>query len=175
MSLTPPSADEFAPAFAGYVERVAGVTAPVDELVAQRARLLNLLSPLTDAQASHRYAPGKWSVKQMVGHLSDAERVFAYRLMRIGRGDTTELPGFDENDYARAAESDRRPFGDLLDDWAAVRDATITLARGMPDTAWTNRGTANNTVVSARALLYIILGHVEHHRFVLADRYGLRM
>lgn len=174
MSLLSPAADEFAPAFAGYVARVAGATAPLDELVAQRARLLNLLSPLPDAQASQRYAPDKWSVKQLVGHLSDTERVFAYRLMRIGRGDATELPGFDENDYARAAESDRRAFGDLLDDWAAVRDATITLARGMPDAAWTNRGTANNTVVSARALLYIILGHVEHHRSILAERYGVR-
>jgi hypothetical protein len=174
MPLAAPSPDEFAPASAGYVARAAGVTAPLDELVAQRARLLNLLSPLTDAEASQRYAPDKWSVKQLVGHLADAERVFAYRLMRIGRGDTTELPGFDENDYARAAESDRHVFGDLLDDWAAVRAATITLARGIPEAAWTNRGTANNTGVSARALLYIILGHVEHHRSILAERYGVR-
>jgi hypothetical protein len=173
MPVAPPSADECAPSFAGYVARVSGVTDPVAELVAQRARLLNLLSPLTDAQASHRYAPYKWSVKQLVGHLADTERVFAYRLLRIGRGDATPLPGFDENDYARAAESDRRAFGDLLDDWAAVRDATIALVRGMPDDAWTNRGTSNEAVVSARALLYIILGHAEHHRSVLADRYGL--
>ena len=93
-----PAPDEFDPFYAGYIARSASVTAPVDELVAQRARFLNFLSPLTDEQALFRYAPGKWSVKELVGHLADAERIFAYRLLRIGRGDQTPLPGFEEND-----------------------------------------------------------------------------
>jgi uncharacterized damage-inducible protein DinB len=173
MPLSPPLPDEFDSFYAGYISRVANVPSPVDELVAQRERLLNALSPLTDAQAGYRYAEGKWSIKELVGHLADAERIFAYRLLRVGRGDETPLPGFEENDYVRSAGSDRRPFGELLDEWAATRDATTALARGMPEQAWERRGTANGAAISARALLYIILGHVEHHRSVLEERYGL--
>jgi hypothetical protein len=168
-----PASDEFDPSYAGYVARVASVSEPFEELAAQRARLLNVLSPLTNEQALFRYAPGKWSVKELVGHIADAERIFSYRLLRIGRGDVTPLPGFEEDDYVRAAGSDARPFGDLLDEWAAVRDATMSLVSGIPADAWTRRGTASNAAVSARALLCIILGHVEHHRSVLETRYRL--
>jgi uncharacterized damage-inducible protein DinB len=173
MPLSLPRPDEFDPFYAGYVARVPAVSAPADELVAQRARLLNFLAPLTDEQAGYRYAAGKWSIKEMVGHLADAERIFAYRLLRIGRGDDTPLPGFEENDYVRAAGSDLRPFGDLLDEWAATRVATAALVRGLPPEAWERRGTANGAVITARALVYIILGHVEHHRSVLEERYRL--
>lgn len=171
----PPAPDEFDPFYAGYVARVARVAAPFDELIAQRARLLNVLSPLSDEQALRRYAPDKWSIKEIVGHLADAERIFSYRLLRIGRGDVTPLPGFEENDYVPAAACDLRPFGALLDEWSTVRDATVSLVTGMPRDAWTRRGTVNNAGISARALLYIILGHVEHHRNVLAERYGVRL
>ena len=173
MPLAAPRPDEFAPFHAGYIARVANLASPIDELVAQRARLLNFLAPLSDAQALHRYAPGKWSVKELVGHLADAERIMAYRLLRIARGDETPLPGFEENDYVKTAGSDARPFGDLLDEWAAVRDATSALVRGLPAGAWERRGTANGTPVSSRALLYIILGHTEHHRSILEERYLL--
>jgi len=171
---TVPASDEFDPYYAGYVARVSSITAPFDELVAQRARLLTFLSPLSNEQALYRYAPGNWSVKELVGHLADAERIMSYRLLRIGRGDVTPLPGFEENDYVPAAKSDARPFGELLDEWATVRDATVSLASGMPADAWARRGTASGKGVSARALLYIILGHVEHHRSVLEERYRLR-
>ena len=173
MPLSAPRSDEFDPFYAGYIARVANVATPGDEFVAQRARLLNFLSPLSDEQARYRYASGKWSIKELVGHLSDAERIFAYRLLRIGRGDETPLSGFEENDYVRSAGSDGRPFGELLDEWAATRDATAALVRGMPTEAWERRGTANGVGVTARALAYIILGHVEHHRRVLEERYGL--
>ena len=169
-----PAAEEFHPFYAGYVGRVAKIAAPLDELIAQRARLLTLLSPLSDDRASFRYAPGKWSIKELVGHLADAERIFAYRLLRIGRGDETPLPGFEENDYVPAAQSDARAFGGLLDEWATVRDATVSLVSGMPVAGWTRRGTVNDAAISARALVYIILGHVEHHRSVLDERYGVR-
>jgi hypothetical protein len=168
-----PAPDEFDPYYGRYIAHAAGVTAPVDELVAQRARLLNFLSPLSDEQAMFRYAPGKWSVKELVGHLADTERIFAYRLLRIGRGDATPLPGFEENDYVPTAGADARPFGDLLGEWGTVRDATVSLVSGMPANAWMRRGTASGSGVSARALLYIILGHVEHHRGVLEERYGV--
>src|SRR5215216_6301947 len=108
MALSPPTSDEFAPAYGAYVTRAAGVSAPLDELIAQRARLLNVLSPLSEQQAGFRYAGDKWSIKEVVGHLTDAERIFSYRMLRIGRGDTTPLPGFEENDYVRSAMFDRR-------------------------------------------------------------------
>ncbi len=169
-----PSAKEYAPAFARYVSRVTTVGDPVEDLTAQRARVMSRLSPLTDEQARFRYAPDKWSIKELVNHLSDCERVFAYRMLRIGRGDSTALPGFEENDYAHAAQSDRRAFRDVLDEWSSVRAATATLAVSLPEAQWINIGTANDAPMSARALLYVILGHTEHHLAVLADRYGVR-
>src|SRR5688572_32577984 len=105
-----PTAAEFAPAFERYVARVRQVADPLGELSAQRARVLARLSPMTEEQAQFRYAPDKWSVKDLLGHLCDAERIFAYRLLRIGRGDTTPLSGFDETDYARAAGAHQRQF-----------------------------------------------------------------
>ena len=174
MSLAPPGPDEFAPYYAGYIARVAAVSAPIDELSAQRGRVLDFLTTVDDARARDRYAPGKWSIGELVGHLADAERIFASRMLRIGRGDTTPLAGFEENAYVRAAASDSRPFADLVDDWSAARASTIALARGMPAEAWTRRGTASDASVTARAVLYIILGHVEHHRSVLEERYGVR-
>jgi len=169
-----PAAAEFAPAFERYVARVRQVADPLGELSVQRARFLARLSPLTEEQAQFRYAPDKWSVKDLVGHLCDAERVFAYRLLRIGRGDVTPLPGFEESDYARAAGAHRRPFSDLLGEWSVVRDSTTALAASLPETDWSNTGTSNDAATTARALLYIILGHTEHHLAVLADRYGVR-
>jgi uncharacterized damage-inducible protein DinB len=174
MKFEVPGRNEFAPAFARYVARVAEVVDPVNELSAQRARVVARLSPLSDEQAAARYAPDKWSIKTLVNHLSDVERVFAYRLLRIGRGDATPLPGFEENDYARAARSDRRPFGDVLAEWSVVRDATSALATSIPEGDWANIGTSGDAPMSARALLYIVLGHTEHHLAVLADRYGIR-
>jgi hypothetical protein len=174
MRIEPPDRREYAPAFERYVARVREVDDPLQELRAQRDRVLSRLSPLTAERAAFRYAPEKWSVKEMIGHLSDAERVFAYRLLRIGRGDTTPLPGFEENDYVRAARSDRRPFDELLSEWAVVRDASAALASSLPEADWTNAGTCNGAPVTTRALLYVILGHTEHHLAVLADRYSVR-
>ena len=169
-----PDVGEFAKAFEGYVARVRDVDDPFAELTAQRAKVVGRLAKLSDDQASFRYAPDKWSIKDLVGHLSDVERVFAYRMLRIGRGDTTPLPGFEENDYARAAQSDRRQFGELLAEWSVVRAATMALASSLTEANWSNVGTSNGSPLSARALLYIILGHTEHHLGVLGDRYGVR-
>jgi hypothetical protein len=149
--VTAPKDREYAPAFAGYVARVAGVEDPLRELTSQRAKVVERLAKLSDKQASFRYAPGKWSIKDLVGHLSDAERVFAYRMLRIGRGDTTPLA-----------------------EWSVVRAATMALASSLPEADWANVGTSNDAPMSARALLYIILGHTEHHLGVLGDRYGVR-
>ena len=173
IAIARPLPDEFAAGSAGYIARAPLVSHAVRQLEVQRDALVAFLSPLSDAAAGYRYAPEKWSIRDLIAHMSDTERVLGYRLMRIGRGDDTPLPGFEESDYARAAAADRRPVADLLDEWVAVRNATQALVRGMPVTAWAQRGVANGHPVTAGALLYIILGHVEHHRHILEERYGV--
>jgi hypothetical protein len=131
------------------------------------------MEPLDDAAARSRYAAGKWSVKEVLGHLTDAERIFAYRLMRIARRDATPLPGFDENAYVPAGEFDARPLDSLVGEFGALRLSTIELVEGLPSDAWARRGQASGASITARALAYIIVGHVAHHARVLRERYEL--
>jgi len=152
---------------------VPDITDAVSQLVSQRDAVGRRLSAVNATAAGHRYAPGKWSVREVVGHLCDGERIFAYRLLRIGRGDETPLPGFDENTYVPAGSFERRELNALIKEWMATRDATIALVRGLPDAAWTRRGVANGKTLTAPAIAYIILGHVEHHLGILRDRYGV--
>jgi hypothetical protein len=168
----PPRADEYAPFYAGYVARVpSGVILELlrDEFERSHA----VLAGLDHERAGHRYAPGKWSVREVVGHLADAERVFTYRALRFAREDDTPLPGFDENRYVEAGGADRRAMPDLLDEWASVRAATRTLAASMDAGTLVRRGVASNAPFSVRALFHIIVGHELHHRAILAERYGI--
>lgn len=168
-----PGDDEYAPGLATYV-RLAPTGAPAVELLArQREEMVSSLARLSEAGAGYRYAPGKWSVRGVLGHVVDSERVFAYRLLCVARGETAGLPGFDEDAYAATAGFDDLPFQGLLDDWVAVRNASIALVRRLPSSAFDRRGTANGHPISARALLYVMLGHVAHHRALLRDRYAL--
>jgi uncharacterized damage-inducible protein DinB len=167
-----PDAQEFVPYYGKYISRVQGDDAGA-ALQNQLPDSLKLLTPLDDQRALHRYAEGKWSIKEMVGHLADAERVFAYRAMRFGRADGTALPGFDENAYVPAGRFDRRPLADLLDEWKAVRAGSIALFRSFEDDDLVRMGNASNAPVSVRALAWIICGHELHHRSLLLDRYGL--
>lgn len=173
-SLRSPATGEFDPFYGGYLARVQHVVDPIGELTAQRERVRGILTAVPDTRGSFRYAPGKWSISGLVGHLADAERIFAYRALRIARGDRTPLAGWDEAAYAQTAQFDDRALRELIDDWTAARNSTIALVEGLPDDCWERRGTANAAEVSVRALLYIILGHVEHHLAVLAERYGVR-
>lgn len=168
---TTPLAGEYAPYYGRYIERVpAGdIVRTLEESARETDALLR--SDGARALADHRYAEGKWSVKEVIGHLTDAERVFAYRMMRIARADATPLPGFDENAYTPAGEFDARTLDDLLEDFLAVRNATIRLVRGLPADSWTRRGTASDQPVSVRALAWIIAGHELHHRAILEQRY----
>lgn len=167
-----PPAEEAAPSHREYLAEVSDE--PIGrQLSAQADELGRLVGGLSDAAARRRYAPGKWSVKEVVGHLSDAERILAYRLLRIARGDATPLPGFDENAYASAAGADERPAAELLAEFAAVRRATAALVEGVGPDCWGRMGNANGAPVSARALAYVIVGHVAHHLRVLRERYGL--
>jgi DinB superfamily len=166
-----PEAGEFAPFYAGYVQLV--TEEPVAALEAQARATQALLAGLSDAQAGHRYAEGKWTVRDVTGHMADAERVMSYRAMRIARGDATPLPGFDENAYVTVAGADRRPIAELASDLAAVRNATLALFRGVDAEAWRRRGAANGNPVSVRALAHIIAGHERHHVEILRTRYGI--
>ena len=167
-----PSADEHLPYFSRYIDLV-----PDGEIVAQLEAALAAdfaaLSALPPDQRHHRYGPEKWSVQEVIGHLSDAERVFAYRALRIARGDVTPLEGFDEQTWMRHVNFDARDWPDLLEEWRAVRAASLGLYRSLEPEAWVRIGTANNHATSVRALAYITLGHELHHRALLCERYGV--
>jgi hypothetical protein len=165
-----PAADEFAPFYAGYVAAVP--EGDVTRTLAEHAdALLARLKGLSDEQAAHVYAPGKWSVKEVICHITDTERIFTYRLLRIARGDTTPLASFDENAYAVASAANDRSLETLLGEFSAVRGATLALLRCLPEATWTRRGTASNKEISVRALAWISAGHALHHANVLAERY----
>jgi hypothetical protein len=139
----------------------------------QIVELQGLCAGLTESGAMFRYAQGKWTIKEVIGHLLDTERVFAYRLLRISRGDVTELPGFDETTYAPEGQFNLRSIVDLGTEFKLQRASTLALVNGIPLTAWPRVGTANGFRTSARAVVYIILGHTAHHFSLLRDRYGL--
>ena len=165
-----PGASEYAPYYGTSVAAV-----PDGDLFATLSRqvdeLATLVAPLDDARARSRYAPGKWSIKEVLGHIADTERVFAYRMLRIARGDTTPLASFDQDAYIPTAKSDERALRDLVDEIRSVRSATLTLAKSLGDEEWARAGTASGKPVSARALAYIIAGHMRHHTGILRDRY----
>jgi hypothetical protein len=172
ISLPRPSADEFAPYYEQYITEAPGERIGL-HLGEQLYEMEQLFGPLTDEQASYRYAPGKWSIKEVLGHVIDAERIFSYRLLRISRGDATPLPSFDEDMYVAAANFGRRSIADLLKDMKIVRASTLSLVDGVADNAWSNRGEMSGYPVSARAVMYILLGHAAHHMAVVRTRYGI--
>jgi uncharacterized damage-inducible protein DinB len=167
-----PTSSEYVPYYGRYIDLV-----PDGDLLAllerQQHATQAMLTPLTPGRAKHRYAEGKWSVTEVIGHLADCERIFAYRALRFARNDTTALPGFDENLYTPAARYDERPLGDVAAEFATVRAATLALFRGLGADALQRSGVANGQSVSVRALAYIIAGHERHHIGILQTRYGV--
>ena len=159
---TRPAADEYAPFYERYVSRVPDDD-PIRLLAGQLAETRRLFESVGEARAGEPYALGKWTVKDVVQHVTDTERVMAYRALRAARGDATPLPGFEQDDYVRVAGASRRPLAALLDELAAVRAATITLFAGLDAGALERRGDVNGSPTTARALLYIVLGHELHH------------
>lgn len=165
-----PGPGEYAPFYAGYVARVPDGDV-LATLEAQLREAVSLLEGVPAGREGHRYAPGKWSVREVVGHVADAERIFAYRALRFARGDRTPLPGFEENGYVRAAGSDARPLAELTGELRTVRLATLSLFRGLPAEAWSRSGEASGAPVTVRALAWIAAGHAAHHLHVLRERY----
>jgi hypothetical protein len=168
---TVPTPDEYAPFYADYVERASQREDIQAALSDQIEELLTALDPLTDAQARFKSGPEEWSIKEVVGHLNDVERVFSYRLLRISRGDQTPLPGFEQNDFVQAAGFDRIPLKDLANEFEFLRRANVLAIRHMPGESIDCRGTASGMTVSARALVYMMVGHVDHHLASLREKY----
>ena len=169
-TITRPTADEYAPQAAGYVDLV-----PDGDVLAllgtQIAALDGLIGGLSDEQALSRFAPGEWSIKEVVGHLIDAERLFSYRLLCVSRHERADLPAFDQDDYVRAADFDGQPFADLREELALLRRANLLAYRAITPEVAARRGTANGHAVTVRALLYILAGHLNYHLIDLREKY----
>ena len=165
-----PQGGEYNPYYQRYID-LATEDDIVGALDAQARETAALFGGLSDEQASYRYAPDKWSVKQIVGHIIDGERVFAYRVLSIGRGDTAALPGFDQDPWVANGGADDRSMSDLAEELATVRKANVMMMRALSEEAWRRIGTASENPVSPRALAYVMLGHERHHLRIVRERY----
>jgi hypothetical protein len=160
--------------YSGYAAKYVSLIPEGDilaRLEQQRRDMVLLLSCRSEEDGNFRYAPDKWSVKQVLGHINDTERIFTYRALRIARGDQTPLAGFEQDDYVRGAEAQSCLLSDLVEDFIAVRRATVSLFRNLPKAAWMRRGVANKNEVTVRALAYITAGHELHHANILRQKY----
>jgi DinB superfamily len=166
-----PEPTEYAPYYAKYLDLV-----PEDDILpaleAQLAETLAVLRAAPEGQGDVRHPPYTWTVKEVVGHITDTERVMGYRALRFARGDQTPLPGFDEQIYVPAGQFDRVPLRDLAAEFEAVRRSHLPLFRHLPAAAWARGGKANDNPVTVRALAYIIVGHARHHTAILRKRLG---
>jgi uncharacterized damage-inducible protein DinB len=165
-----PEPGEYAPYYETYISKVKGSDI-IGILEAQRLQTAQLFAARSERDGNFRYAPDKWSVKEVLGHMSDSERIFSYRALRIARGDHTPLPGFEQNDFVRGGNFSERTLGDLAEEFELVRAASIALFKSLRKDAWQKRGVADKKEVSVRALAFIVAGHEIHHRLILEERY----
>jgi hypothetical protein len=165
-----PAADEYAPYYGSYVRLVPDGPI-VETLRNQISETMATLNALPEAKGDHRYQPDKWSIKEVLGHVIDGERIFSYRALRFARRDETPLPGFEQNLYVPAAAFGRRTLRSLLDEFGAVREATVHLYRHLDEEALSRSGIASENRMSVRALAWVIAGHERHHLRVLRERY----
>jgi hypothetical protein len=167
-----PKVGEYKPYYDTYISLV-----PDGDLLAQLERqareTVTLLRGVSEDQSQYRYAPGKWSIREVVGHLSDSERVFAYRALTFAREDPTALPSFDENTWAAKSNAGSRSLKDLAAEFVTVRQSTLALFRSFTNEHFARSGVASDHAISVRALAYIITGHERHHVKILHDRYGV--
>jgi hypothetical protein len=165
-----PESDEYAPYYEKYISLVPDQDI-LTTLEAQGPQTAALLSAREEQEGNFRYAPGKWSLKESLGHVIDAERVFAYRALRIARNDKTPMEGFEQDDYVKFGPFGQSSLAALIEEFASVRTATLSLFRGLDEDAWTRRGVANKNEVTVRAIAYIIAGHELHHRRIFLEKY----
>ena len=164
-----PDKTEYAPYYERYVSLVTGDVA--DVLGSQTTRLQDMITGMPEEKGEFRYADGKWSVKELLSHLIDGERMFAYRVLRISRGDETPIEGFEQDGYIENAHSNQRSFAEILEEFSLLRRANMILFKNLTDEDWSRLGTASDAKVSVRALAYIMAGHIEHHLGILKERY----
>jgi len=169
-AISPPEPTEHSPYYSRYTSLVPGsdILATLRE---QAPETVGLLSAIKEQQGDFRYAPDKWSIKEVVGHVLDTERIFAYRALRIARNDKTPIEGFEQDDYVRYGPFGNCRLSDLIEEFGHVRAATLDLFHGLDQEAWLRRGTANQNEISVRAIAYVIAGHELHHRQVLKEKY----
>ena len=167
-----PDASEHAPYYSRYVDLVPAGDI-LTTLATQIDGTLAELRRVSEADSLKRYAPGKWSIREVMGHMIDTERVFAYRALRFARGDRKNLLSFEQDEYVATAQFDRRPWAGLLEEFEAVRRSNLLMFRALDDEAWARQGVANGNPMSVRAAAYIIAGHELHHLRVLREHYGL--
>ncbi len=165
-----PVPGEYAPSYEPYISKVKGSDI-VGILEAHRLQMAQVFAARSERDGNFRYAPDKWTVKEVLGHVSDTERIFAYRALRIARGDQTPLSGFEQDDYVRGGNFAERTLANLAEEFGMVRAATIALFKSLQKDAWQRRGVANKNEVSVRALAFIVAGHELHHRLILEERY----
>jgi uncharacterized damage-inducible protein DinB len=165
-----PEATEYAEYYGKYIAAVPG-TELLSVLETECSKMAQLFAGRTERDGNFSYAAGKWTVKETLGHITDAERIFTYRALRIGRGDNTPLPGFEQDDFVRNGNFAARSLGDLAEEFAAVRSASIALFRSFGEEVWSRRGVASQKEVTVRALGFITAGHQIHHRMILEQRY----
>jgi uncharacterized damage-inducible protein DinB len=167
---TRPAPGEYASYYETYISKVKGNDI-LGILEAQRLQVAQLFAAHSERDGNFRYAPDKWTVKEVLGHVSDTERIFTYRALRIARGDQTPLPGFEQDDYVRGGNFAERALADVAEEFGFVRAATIAFFKSLQKDVWQRRGVANKNEVSVRALAFIVAGHELHHRLILEERY----
>jgi hypothetical protein len=167
-----PEATEYAPYYEHYVALVRGGKI-LKTLAEQAETVRRTLSAMPEDRAGFRYGTGKWTVREVLGHCIDAERVFGYRALAFARGETAPLPAFAENEYALQSGHDAIPLSELVQEFESVRNSTLLLLRHFPQEAWLRVGVASGKPVSVRALAFIMAGHVAHHLAILRERYGV--
>ncbi len=165
-----PEKEEYAEFYANYVALV-GETDIVAALQNQPADLQHLLAGISPEKEIFRYAENKWSVREVIGHLVDGERVFSYRALRISRGDETPLAGFEENFYVANSNFSNLKIADSLEEFSLLRQSNVLLFNNLTEEMWQKTGTASDARISVRALAFIMVGHVRHHAQILRERY----
>lgn len=165
-----PEAGEFAEYYGKYIAKVPGADV-VETLESERLHMSRLFAGRSERDGNFRYAPDKWTIKELLGHVTDAERIFTYRALRIGRGDETPLASFEQDDYVKNGGFSSRTLAGLVEEFDTVRGASISLFRSFDDPAWRRRGVASQKPVTVRALGFITAGHQIHHRMILEESY----
>ena len=166
-----PAAGEFDPYYDGYISQIKDGEDLLAVMERQPEELRSLFAQVSEDRGTHAYTEGKWTIKELLSHIIDGERMFAYRILRVSRGDETPIEGFEQDGYIENSNANNRPFADLLDEFDLTRRSNMLMFRNLSDDAGARIGTANNVRISARAIAYIMAGHVRHHENILKERY----